>query len=719
MKKVTIWLSVAMVLFLFSSINAQVDTLTILHLNDTHSHLLSYGPKDGNGNWTWGGYARIATLIGMNRMTEPNVMLMHSGDLFVGDFMFQEYVGIAELELMKALNFDALELGNHEFDLYPSTLEYVLNQAGFPADGFPVLCANIDYSAEPQLGNFVSPYTIKDIGGVRVGIFGLLTDLTNQISNPSPVVVLPPLNVAQTWVDSLRIGHNCDVVILLSHMGFDYDQMAAANISGIDVIVGGHSHTAISTPIQIGNTLILQAGEFGRYLGKLHLFINSGAVQGWNYNLISVDSSVPEEPTTAAMIGTLAAGIEADPRFGPVYTDVIASANTELTKPISPGLVKDTPLGNLAADALREKTGTDIAFQPQGFISQTIYAGQVKASDVFQAFPYGFDQVSGLGLKLVIFQTDGMSIMAGLEFSVYNLPYVEDFFLQGSNITYSYNSADPPGSRIDYSTIQINGQPVNPAGAYTVTAPDAVVPFLSQIPGFNISNLQQTDYFIYNVMKDFIEAHSPVSYYSEGRLIDLASFQNPLAGAGALYDVITLFDTNGSINNPKATKTLQHHLAVVSLHLQNGETKAAINGLDVFQKDVRHFGDKGLISSWSMARLIYLAQALQQAIDPSFKKAVADILPDEFALSQNYPNPFNPQTQIFFSLPTDANVMLSIYNILGENIRVLIDGHRTAGIQTVIWDGKNNKGQDAASGIYFYKLQANNFIETKKMSLIR
>jgi 5'-nucleotidase/UDP-sugar diphosphatase len=719
MKKVMIWLSAAMVLFLYSSINAQVDTLTILHLNDTHSHLLSYGPKDGNGNWTWGGYARIATLIGMNRLTEPNVMLMHSGDLFVGDFMFQEYVGIAELEIMKALNFDALELGNHEFDLYPSTLEYVLNQAGFPGDGFPVLCANLDYSAEPQLGNFVSPYTIKEVGGVRVGIFGLLTDLTNQISNPSPAVVLPPLSVAQAWVDTLRIGHNCDVVILLSHMGVDYDQMTAANISGINVIVGGHSHTVISTPIQIGNTLILQAGEFGKYLGKLHLFVNNGAVQGWDYNLIPVDSSVPEEPTLAGMIGNLAVGIEADPRFGPVYSDVIASATTELTKPLSPGLVKDTPIGNLAADALREKTGTDIAFQPQGFISQTIYAGQIKASDVFQAFPYGFDQTSGLGLKLVTFQTDGMSLMAGLEFSVYNLPYVEDFLLQGSNISYVYNSTNPPGSRIDYSTIQINGQPVNPVGTYTATAPDAVIPFLSQIPGFNISNLQLTDYFDYSVAKDFIVAHSPVSYYSEGRLIDLASFQDPLAGVDALSNVITLFGTNGSINSPKAAKTLQHHLDVVTLHLQNGEMRAAVNGLEVFKTDVHRFNKQGVISASSSARLIFLAKALQQSIDPSLRKAVAEILPDNFVLSQNYPNPFNPQTQISFNLPTNANVMLSIYNILGENIRLLVDGHRNAGAQTVIWNGKDDRGQDVASGIYFYKLQSDNFSETKKMSLIR
>ena len=139
MKKRTIWLGIAIALFLFPQVYAQTDTLTILHVNDTHSHLLPYGPKDAAGNWTWGGYARIATMVGMTRLTEPNVMLLHGGDFFVGDFMFQEYVGIPELEIMKALNFDALELGNHEFDLYPSTLKYVLNEAGFPGQSFPAL----------------------------------------------------------------------------------------------------------------------------------------------------------------------------------------------------------------------------------------------------------------------------------------------------------------------------------------------------------------------------------------------------------------------------------------------------------------------------------------------------------------------------------------------------------------------------------------------------
>jgi 2',3'-cyclic-nucleotide 2'-phosphodiesterase (5'-nucleotidase family) len=219
MKHCKLLVTLIAIFAVWSLAQAQVDTLTILHLSDTHSHLTSYGPKDSEGNPTLGGMARLATLIGMTRMTEPNVMLFHSGDLFVGDFMFQKYVGVAELEIMKALQYDALELGNHEFDLYPSTLEGVLDQADFPDEGFPILCANLDITGDPTIGYFVRPYIIREVGGLRIGIFGLLTELTNQISNPSPLTVLPPLSEAPRWVDTLRTGHDCDMVILLSHLG--------------------------------------------------------------------------------------------------------------------------------------------------------------------------------------------------------------------------------------------------------------------------------------------------------------------------------------------------------------------------------------------------------------------------------------------------------------------------------------------------------------------
>lgn len=721
MKKLIVLIGIIGILGICPLSQAQVDTLTILHLNDTHSHLLPYGPKDCAGNWTWGGMARIATLVGMNRLSANKVMLLHAGDFFTGDFMFQKYLGVAELEIMKGLGYDALELGNHEFDLYPSTLEYVLSQAGFPGSGFPVLCANLDMSGDPVLGNFVKPYTIKEYNSLRVGIFGLLTEFTNQNSNPSPVVVLPALANAQVWVDTLKT-HNCDLIILLSHLGADYDQLVASSVSGINIIIGGHSHTIISSPIQIGNTLILQAGEFGRYLGKLTLYLNNKTIQSWKYKLQSVDSFIPQEPTVAAMIGNLSAGVEADPRFGPVYTQVIARANTEIKKPLGEGLFKDNPLGSMVSDALRGKTGTDIAFHPQGFSSQTIYKGRVKGADIFQAIPYGFDQTSGLGLKLATFETDGMSIIHGLEFSVYYLPSMEDFFLHCSNFSYIYNSTKAPGSRVDYSSISVNGQPLNPYSNYTVTVPDGVVPFLSQIPGFQINNLQITDYFMYTVVKDFMISHSPVSYYTEGRVIDLALLSDPLKGTLALLDVVGLYLENGSIDRCGIAHSLKSQLKEVYLSLKKGEYDDALGSLKAFRKHVKAQEGKH-ISAEAAEKLLYLANKLRESIVSSFptaeKHSLNKEIPEGFELLQNYPNPFNPQTEIAYTLPEGSNVKLEIYNVLGQKVKVLADEYQSAGTKKVVWDGRNENGEKVSSGIYFYRLDAGNYVQTKKMSLLK
>jgi 5'-nucleotidase/UDP-sugar diphosphatase len=721
MKKLIALVGIIGILGLFTFVQAQVDTLTILHLNDTHSHILPYGPKDASGSWTWGGMARIATLVGMNRMSAGKVMLLHSGDIYLGDFMFQKYLSVAELEIMKALGYDAMELGNHEFDLYPSTLKYVLNEAGFPGSGFPVLCANLDLSGDPELGYFVKPYIIKEYGGLKVGIFGLLTEMTNQISNPSPVVVLPALANAQVWVDTLQ-AHNCDLIILLSHLGFDYDQLVASSISGINVIVGGHTHTTISSPVQIGNTLILQAGEFGRYLGKLTLFLDNKSISGWNYELQSVDSSVPEEPTLAYMIGQLAAGVETDPRFGPVYTEVDAWAKTDIKKPLGEGLFKDNPLGNMVSDALRVNMETDIAIYPQGFLSQTIYKGAVKGADIWQAIPYGFDPASGLGFKLATFQTDGMSIIYGLEFSVYNLPYVEDFFLHCSNFSFAFNSSNSPGSRVDYSSIQVNGQPLNPYSSYTVTVPDGVVPFLSQIPGFQINNLSVTDHFVYSIVKDYMVSHSPVSYYTEGRVVDLAQLSDPLKGIVALKGVVDIDLENGSIDNHAIACVLKWQLNIAYSFLHGSKYDRALRALRVFKILVKSQSGRH-ISPESADKLIYLTDKLMDSIPrPLYAETPVKTnkeIPADFQLFQNYPNPFNPQTKISYTLPEDSYVKLTIYNILGQKVKLVVDEYQSAGTKNVIWDGRNEKGERVTSGIYFYKLQAGNFVKTKKMSMVK
>jgi hypothetical protein len=316
-----------------------------------------------------------------------------------------------------------------------------------------------------------------------------------------------------------------------------------------------------------------------------------------------------------------------------------------------------------------------------------------------------------------------MSLIYGLEFSVYNLPYVEDFFLHGSNFSYVYNLANPPGSRVEYSTVSVNGQPLDPSATYSVTAPDGVVPFFTQIPGFQVNNLSETGFFVYDVVRDFLIANSPVAYYSEGRVIDLASLEEPLAGVTALSDVVELFGENGSINSQKAAERLRRLLAKVYSHLEGGRDTAACQGLNLFKIRVKFLASRGLISSWSSDRLIYLTNKLTRSFGfPPAKTSALEtggILPQKFQLHQNYPNPFNPETQISYNLSEGTHVKLTVYNVLGQQVKVLVDEFQSAGTNIVIWDSRNENGKRVSSGIYFYKLQAGEVIQTKKMSLAK
>jgi 5'-nucleotidase/UDP-sugar diphosphatase len=721
MRKLLIFVVVLLVATFCSLAQAQIDTLTILHTNDTHAHLLPYGPKDSLGDWEWGGFSRIATIIGMDRMSEGKTLLLDAGDFSVGDFMFQEYLSIAELNIMKGLGYDAIALGNHEFDLFPSTLTYELAQTGLPDSATSILCANLDMSGDTILGQLVKPYAIKQVGSLKVGIMALLTETANQISNPTPVVVLPAQDEAQAWVDSLK-AQNCDIIILLSHLGFDYDQMIASTVSGIDIIVGGHSHTELDEPVTIGNTLIVQAGEFGRFLGKLTLYLDSGKIQSWAYDLQSVDQDVPPVPSLDTLIGGLAMGVEADPRFGPVYTQNLATAGTELSKELGSGLLKDSPLGDMLADAFRATTGTDVAFQPQGFCAQTIYEGAVRGADIFQAVPYGFDTTSGLGFKLATFETDGASLVAALEFAVYNLPYSDDMVLHGSNIFYAYNSANPPGSRVDVSSILVNGQPLSFTATYTVTTSDAATSFVSQIPGFKISNLVITDDFVYTVAKNFMMAHTPVFYYTEGRVIDLAPYASPLTGVMDLMDVVDQFVADHTIDNMGIANSLKAQLNATLSALKADRSKVAVNTLKAFTNHVSAQSGKH-ITEESASRLIFLASNLSTAIQPTVMATTFSGqdagLPTSVQLCQNYPNPFNPTTVISYTLPAAAQVRLTVLNLLGQEVKVLVNDFVEAGSHNATWDGRGADGQSVASGIYFYRIHAGSCLETRKMLLLK
>ncbi len=260
--------------------------LTILHTNDMHSRIEPF--PDNGGQWAGlGGMARRAALIADVRAKEPNVLLLDSGDIFQGTPYFNFFGGELEYKLMTRMGYDASTLGNHDFD---NGLDGLGRQ--LPNAGFPFLIANYDFSKTPLAGKF-QPYKVFVKQGVRVGVFGLGIELAGLVGdkNFGQTLYLDPVAKAREMVAQLRGPEKCDLVICLSHLGYKYenekidDRKLAAQVSGIDLILGGHTHTFMDAPEPIKGpdghvALINQVGWSGINLGRLDYDFAPGAKRG-------------------------------------------------------------------------------------------------------------------------------------------------------------------------------------------------------------------------------------------------------------------------------------------------------------------------------------------------------------------------------------------------------------------------------------------------------
>ncbi len=259
-----------------AAVNAKAPIkLTILHTNDMHSRIEPF--PDNGGQWAGlGGMARRAALIKDIRSKESNVLLLDSGDIFQGTPYFNFFGGELELRLMSEMKYDASTLGNHDFD---NGLDGLLRQ--LPNATFPFLVANYDFSKTPLAGRF-APYKVFEKQGVRIGVFGLGIQLAGLVGdmNFGATHYLDPVAKATETVAQLRGAEKCDLVICLSHLGYKYegpkidDRKLAAQVSGIDLILGGHTHTFLDAPEPIASpdgrpTLINQVGWSGINLGRL------------------------------------------------------------------------------------------------------------------------------------------------------------------------------------------------------------------------------------------------------------------------------------------------------------------------------------------------------------------------------------------------------------------------------------------------------------------
>lgn len=254
--------------------------ITILYTNDTHSRIDPF-PENAREFSGLGGIAKRSSLVNKIRLEEEHVLLLDAGDVFQGTPWFNMYSGRVDFEMMSEMGYDAMTIGNHEFDLGLEGFAEAAEHANFP-----FLCANYSTRNTP-LDPFVERQLIKEIEGYKIGIFGLGIQLEGVVDPKlsGDVRYRDPVRNAKRSVQNLRDFHGCDYVICLSHLGYRYegnqidDVKLAQNVPGIDLIIGGHTHTFLDEPVAVENpedseTLITQMGHSGVRIGRIDLNVS-------------------------------------------------------------------------------------------------------------------------------------------------------------------------------------------------------------------------------------------------------------------------------------------------------------------------------------------------------------------------------------------------------------------------------------------------------------
>jgi 5'-nucleotidase/UDP-sugar diphosphatase len=452
MKKVlSLVLVVLLILSSFSFVfaeDAETVKITVIHTNDTHSRLKGTDAEIG--------FAKIATLIKEAKEANPNTLVLDAGDTLHGMPIVNISKGENAIKVLEAAGYDYMTLGNNDFNYGKERLFELrdMSQVG-------MLSANI----VDENGEYIfTPYVIEEVGGVKVGIYGLSTPDTVILTNPNNVVGLvfkDPIEVSKEIVEELE--DKTDVIIALAHLGLDESSTVtskalAQEVEGIDLIIDGHSHSMLEAGQLENNTLIVQTKNYGQNLGYVDIEILEGEVTGITARLLAAADTadvVPDPDLQKTIEDIEAANAE-------VFNEVIATTDVYLDGVRENVRTKETNLGNLSADAARAATGADIAFVNGGGIREDIPVGDITKGKIAAIFPFG----NTIEVKKIT----GADLKAMLEWSVSDYPAAKGAFLQVSGLEFSFDPAKEAGSKV--VEILVGGEAFDEAKEYTVAIND-------------------------------------------------------------------------------------------------------------------------------------------------------------------------------------------------------------------------------------------------------
>jgi 5'-nucleotidase / UDP-sugar diphosphatase len=462
-----------------SAATGEKKTFTILHTNDMHSSFIGMGPASDytpfklNDDATRGGYARLAALIDKRKEAGKDkgpVLVLDAGDYSMGTaFAAAARESGGELRLMSRMGYDATTFGNHEFDLGPDGLGKSIGVTAKAGRIPAVLVANTDFSKQDATlvelqrlagEGIIRRYNVIERGGIRFGIFGVLGQEAQLYTGGAGAAKFSDaIETAKEMVKVLRETGKVDVVIALSHGGVikgkdghfsDGDDVRLANVAGIDVVVGGHSHTELRDAIVVnGRTPVVQTGKQSENLGELVISIEGGKLKVESYRLVPVDDSIAGKRAVADEIEELKKTVTRAVFASRGYSvdQPLATAPRDLPNTFT-DIAASTPLANLITDAFRSATKADIGFTANGTMRAGLTRGKTGVQtvyDVFAVAPLGAGVVDDTaGSALVTGYFTGLELKNLLEFFLVDNPaHPGEYFPRTSGMRFRYDPSRP------------------------------------------------------------------------------------------------------------------------------------------------------------------------------------------------------------------------------------------------------------------------------------
>lgn len=440
------------------SADENAQTVDIMFLHDTHSHLNPFTTVEGTETVTMGGFARIKTLINQQMAENPETLLLDAGDFAMGTLVQVVYEEeAAELRMLGQIGIEATTLGNHEFDYKASGLSNMMNTAVASGDQLPaMLLCNMDWDAMKASGltedqklildafeNYgVKDYIVVDKDGIQIAVIGVFGKDAEACVAQCPVVFEEPVEAVKETVADIKANEDVDMIVCISHSGTSEDEdksedeILAKAVPELDLIVSGHTHTKLDEPIQQGNTYIASCGEYGKYLGDISMVQNAdGRWDMVDYDLVPITTDIAQDAETQAAIDHFMSMVNEKylSYFGLTKDQILCTNEVQFASLRDLYDVhEELNLGSLIADAYtyaveNADTGDDapvlVAVAPSGTIRDSYALGNITVENVFNSFSLGIgeDGIPGYPLISVYLTGEELKLVAEIDSSVSDL----------------------------------------------------------------------------------------------------------------------------------------------------------------------------------------------------------------------------------------------------------------------------------------------------------